>query len=71
MFASTNKVTQGRDNLVGRLLDAGSDERRFVLMAAFQSGELRLSEAPDVLRLVSRLESICSPSLDRVAMPRA
>ena len=62
MFPFTARTADSHDSLVWRLLDTGPDERRFVLMAALQSGELRLSEADDVLRLVSRLESIGGPS---------
>jgi hypothetical protein len=58
---SGTKPIDNHESLVGRLLDAGSDERQFVLMTALQSGELRLSEATEVLRLVSRIESFCRP----------
>jgi hypothetical protein len=48
------------EKLVERLLDTPADQRRFVLMCAFQSGELRLSEANEVVRMVARLETFCS-----------
>ena len=44
--------------LVERLLDADEVERRRLLLAALQTGELKKSEAGDLLRLVERLESV-------------
>jgi hypothetical protein len=48
------------ERIVERLLDTPADQRRLVLMSAFQTGELRLSEANDVVRMVARLETFCS-----------
>jgi hypothetical protein len=65
MFSlAVGQVSCGRrDRLVWRLLDTRPDQRYLVLMRAFQTGELRLSEAPDVLLLVERIESLgCPPS---------
>jgi hypothetical protein len=61
MFPFGSKTVDQHDSLVGRLLDAASGDRQIVLMKALQSGELRLSEATEVLRLVSRIESFCRP----------
>ncbi len=44
--------------LVEMLLDASELERRRLLLMALQTGELRRSEAGDLLRLVERLESV-------------
>jgi hypothetical protein len=44
--------------LVERLLHADELERRRLLLAALQTGELKKSEAGDLLRLVERLESV-------------
>lgn len=41
--------------LVQRLVDADEAERRQILLVAFQTGELRRSEAADLLKLVERL----------------
>lgn len=53
---------QSRDDaqsaLVERLLHADELERRQLLLAALQTGELKKSEANDLLRLVERLESV-------------
>jgi len=40
------------------LLDADELERRQLLLIALQTGELKKSEANDLLRLVERLESV-------------
>lgn len=53
--------TSAQDEVVWRLLDAPSDERPVLLMTALQSGELRLSEAPEVLATVNRIESLSRP----------
>jgi len=44
--------------LVEMLLDADEMERRQLLLMALQTGELRKSEAGELLRLVDRLESV-------------
>jgi hypothetical protein len=44
--------------LVEMLLDADELERRRLLLVALQTGELRKSEATELLRLVDRLESV-------------
>jgi hypothetical protein len=44
--------------LVEMLLDADELERRRLLLIALQTGELKKSEAGDLLRLVERLESV-------------
>jgi hypothetical protein len=44
--------------LVEMLLDADELERRRLLLIALQTGELRKSEATELLRLVDRLESV-------------
>jgi hypothetical protein len=41
--------------LVQRLVDADEVERRQILLVALQTGELKKSEAADVLKLVDRL----------------
>ena len=48
--------------LVEMLLDADELERRRLLLIALQTGELRKSEAADLLRLVERLESVSGRS---------
>jgi hypothetical protein len=44
--------------LVEMLLDADEMERRQILLMALQTGELKKSEAGELLRLVDRLESV-------------
>lgn len=44
--------------LVELLLDADEVERKRLLLLALQTGELRKSEAADLLRLVDRLEAV-------------
>ena len=44
--------------LVEMLLDADELERRQLLLMALQTGELKKSEAGELLRLVDRLESV-------------
>ena len=58
--ARTSKVgdSAAQDRIVWRLLDAPAGERALVLMAALQTGELRLSEASVVLSTVDRIESL-------------
>ena len=55
------KPVNRHERLVDRLLETPADERRLVLMAALQTGELRLSEADEVLRFATRLESVAGP----------
>jgi hypothetical protein len=49
------------DRIIWRLLDSPVYDRQVVLMTALQTGELRLSEAPDVLLAVDRIESMGRP----------
>jgi hypothetical protein len=44
-----------QSTLVQRLVDADEDERRQILLVALQTGELKKSEAGDLLKLVDRL----------------
>jgi hypothetical protein len=44
--------------LVEQLLGADEVERKRILLVALQTGELRKSEAADLLRLVDRLEAV-------------
>jgi hypothetical protein len=46
--------------LVEMLLDTDELGRRRLLLMALQTGELTKSEAPELLRLVDRLESVTS-----------
>jgi hypothetical protein len=58
---SANTAEARRDvqsALVEMLLDADELERRQLLLMALQTGELRKSEAGELLRLVDRLESV-------------
>jgi hypothetical protein len=48
--------------LVEMLLDADELERRRLLLIALQTGELKRSEAEDLLRLVDRLQSVSGRS---------
>ena len=56
------KAEQSRSDaqsaLVEMLLEADELERRQLLLIALQTGELKKSEANDLLRLVDRLESV-------------
>jgi hypothetical protein len=56
------RTSQSREDrqssLVEMLLDANELERRQLLLMALQTGELKRSEAGELLRLVDRLESI-------------
>ena len=54
--AETRSNTQSA--LVEMLLDADDLERRRLLLIALQTGELKKSEAAELLRLVERLESV-------------
>jgi hypothetical protein len=47
-----------QSSLVEMLLDADELERRQLLLMALQTGELKKSEAGELLRLVDRLESV-------------
>ena len=60
MFSFNSKPV-GTYDLVARLLDAASDDRQFVLMTALQRGELRLSNAANVLGIVARIETCGIP----------
>lgn len=53
--------------LVELLLSADELERRRLLLLALQTGELRRSEAADLLRLVDRLEAVSRSSSPRAA----
>ncbi len=57
---SNNEEQQPYDHsgLVELLLDADEVERKRLLLLALQTGELRKSEAADLLRLVDRLEAV-------------
>jgi hypothetical protein len=50
--------SEAQSALVERLLHVDEMERRRLLLAALQTGELKKSEAGDLLRLVERLESV-------------
>jgi hypothetical protein len=50
--------TGAQDELVDRLMNADEVERRQLLLEALQSGQLKKSEAADLIRLVERLESV-------------
>jgi hypothetical protein len=51
--------------LIELLLGANEVERKRLLLLALQTGELRKSEAADLLRLVDRLESLSADSSPR------
>jgi len=53
--------------LVELLLGADDVERKRLLLLALQTGELRKSEAADLLRLVDRLEAVSAGSSTRAA----
>ena len=55
--------------LVELLLGADEVERKRILLLALQTGELRKSEAGDLLRLVDRLEAVAG-SADSLHRPR-
>ena len=46
-----------QSTLVQRLVDADEVERRQILLVALQTGELKKSEAGDLLKLVDRLSA--------------
>jgi hypothetical protein len=50
--------SEAQSALVERLLLVDEMERRRLLLAALQTGELKKSEAGDLLHLVERLESV-------------
>jgi hypothetical protein len=50
--------TGAQDELVDRLMNADEVGRRQLLLEALQSGQLKKSEAADLIRLVERLESV-------------
>ncbi len=49
---------QDQDGLIELLLDADETDRKRILLLALQTGEVRKSEVPDLLRLVERLEAV-------------
>ena len=49
--------------LVEMLLDANELDRRRLLLMALQTGELKKSEASELLRLVERLEQVSGRSV--------
>ena len=51
-----------RSTLVQRLVDASEEERRQILLVALQTGELKKSEAADLLKLVDRLAAFSDTS---------
>jgi len=51
-------IEDAQSALVEMLLDADETERKRLLLLALQSGELKMSEANDVVRLVERLEKL-------------
>ena len=56
--------------LVELLLGADETERKRLLLLALQTGELRKSEAADLLRLVDRLEAVASGNATRTGSAR-
>jgi hypothetical protein len=59
-----------QSGLVELLLGADDVERKRILLLALQTGELRKSEAADLLRLVDRLEAVSGGSSTRAASGR-
>jgi hypothetical protein len=49
------------DKIVWRLLDTPVHDRQVALMRALQAGEVRLSQASDILLTVDRIESLSRP----------
>ena len=47
-----------RSDLVEMLLEVDDVERKRLLLMALQTGELKMSEAPELLRLVERLQQV-------------
>jgi hypothetical protein len=61
--ATDESVRRERQStLVQRLVDAGEEERRQILLVALQTGELKKSEAADLLKLVDRLAAFSDTS---------
>jgi hypothetical protein len=58
--ANDEERLAAQSSLVEMLLGADELERRRLLLMALQTGELRKSEAAELLRLVERLESVAS-----------
>jgi hypothetical protein len=58
---NTESRSEAQSALVEMLLDADELERRRLLLIALQTGELKKSEATEMLRLVERLESVSAP----------
>jgi hypothetical protein len=58
---SSESRSDTQSALVEMLLDADEMERRRLLLIALQTGELKKSEAGELLRLVERLESVSGP----------
>jgi hypothetical protein len=58
MSRSPEARSEVQSALVEMLLDADDLERRRLLLIALQTGELKRSEAEDLLRLVDRLQSV-------------
>ena len=59
---SAEARSDAQSGLVEMLLDADDLERRRLLLIALQTGELKKSEAGELLRLVERLESVSGRS---------
>ena len=57
---NTDDRQADQSGLVELLLGADEVERKRLLLFALQTGELRKSEAADLLRLVERLESVAA-----------
>jgi len=51
-----------QSSLVEQLIGADELERKRILLVALQTGELKRSEAEDLLRLVDRLEAVSGRS---------
>ena len=51
-------AVDGKSALIEMLLDADEVERKQLLLRALQTGELKMSESADLLRLVERLEHV-------------
>lgn len=51
-----------QSTLVQKLVDAGEEERRRILLVALQTGDLKKSEAADLLKLVDRLAAFSDTS---------
>ena len=55
-----------REQLVDELLSTPHADRKVVVMTALQTGQLRLSEADEVLLIVARLEAMAEPRREPV-----